>query len=195
MPVQNANKATTKKVTAPKQKSNEDATTALTIAGAEHEPANRPDSFKALKPNELAYAADLFAVDNDGPPEVILANLEAEGVTWNMYARQMKLPGWEELPEEEEPEPIFVEDWDEDEEGDEEVTDEVITALPMQNLNEGKYLIKFVGQNWYFERGRHTFSKEKPYALMTARDAQSALVDEPTKFRQAFPAELEEFYS
>jgi hypothetical protein len=187
-------KTTAKKVPAKKAapEAPAGAITASTIAEATHEPANRPESFKSLKSNELHYAAEIFAVEHeDLPDEVVLANLAADGITWNAYARQMKLPGWENLPEVE-AEPV---DTYEDEEGDEDMSQEVITALPLGKLDEGKYLIKFIGDNWYFERGRYSFSTDKPYALMNAQDAQSALVEEPTKFRQAFPQELEDYYS
>lgn len=195
MPTQTTTKkVAAKKVPVKKAEPADNTTTALTISGAEHEPANRPSSFKALKPNELRYAAELFGVDNDSPvDEVILANLESDGITWKMYAERMNLPGWQELPEDDSidfPEPL--EDWDEAEEV--EVTETIITRAPVQTLNEGKYLIKFIGENWYFEHGKYSFSKDSPYALMNARDAQNALVGEPSKFRQAYPDELESFY-
>lgn len=190
-------KTTTKKVVAKDpRREPENVTTALTVSGAEHEPANRPESFKALKLPELQAAANAFGSDWEGlNDEAIRANLEADQVTWNMYVRQFKLPGWQELPDEE-ADPTFLEDWDEADETEEkeDEVETIITRAPVQNLGEGKYLIKFVGQNWYFERGKYTFSKDSPYALMSAKDAQSALVEEPTKFRQAFPAELEEYY-
>ena len=176
-------------------KTAENTVTALTVASTEHEPANRPESFEALKLRELQAAAEAFGVDWEGESEeVIRANLAADYITWPMYVKQFKLPGWDQLPSgdaEDFPEPL--DDWDEKEE--EEVTQEVITASPLALQPDGKFLIKFIGQNWYFERGRYTFTKDKPYALMSARDAQSALVDEPSKFRQAMPQELEDFYS
>lgn len=195
MPTQTstAKKAVAKKA-APKNAA-ENTVTALTVASTEHEPANRPESFEALKLNELQAAAEAFGVDWAGEnEETIRANLAADYITWNMYVKQFKLPGWDQLPEDGDEFPEPIEDWDEKED-EEEVTADVITAPAVALLNEGKYLIKFVGQNWYFERGKYTFTKEKPYALMNARDAQAALVEEPTKFRQAMPQELEDYYS
>lgn len=195
MPTNEAVKKTTTKKTTVKKTAEPAATTATTVADTQVEPANRPDSFKALKLRDLQFAADAFGADwEDLNEDAIRANLEEEGVTWKMYARQFKLPGWENLPDDDEAEPTFVEDWDEAEEVEETVST-VITRSPMQDLEEGKYLIKFVGENWYFERGKYKFSPERPYALMSAKEAQSALVDEPTKFRQAMPQELEEYYN
>lgn len=188
---------TTKKVAAkkvPTKKEPVNTVTALTVASTEHEPANRPESFEALRLPELQAAAEAFGVDWEGEnEETIRANLAADYITWSMYVKQFKLPGWDQLPDEGDEFPEPLDDWDEKEE--EEVSDEVITASPLALKPDGKFLIKFIGQNWYFERGRYTFSKDKPYALMSARDAQAALVEEPTKFRQAMPQELEDFYS
>lgn len=190
-------KVAAKKVPTPKKRTNEDTVTALTIAGAEHEPANRPSSFEALRLNDLQAAANAFGVDwADKNEEEIREALAEDYITWNMYVKQFKLPGWQELPDEDVDFPEPLEDWDEaeDEEVDE-LSQDVITAKPFALAPEGKYLIKFVGQNTYFERDKFKFSKEKPYALMNARDAQAALVEEPTKFRQAMPDELESFYA
>src|SRR5438552_8730765 len=66
----------------------------------EHEPANRPSSFKALKLRELQFAADAFGVEWENlNEETIRANLEADGITWSMYAKQFKLLGHQELPD------------------------------------------------------------------------------------------------
>lgn len=175
----------------------EDTNTTVTLSSTYHEPANRPESFKALRHAELVEAALHFGTEDEGSDELIRADLEANNVTWNMYSRWKRLPGWEELPDDdfESPELPFPEpldDWDEEEDKVKEV---IVTAPAVPVLEGGsKFLVKFIGQNWYFERGKYSFSKDAPYALMSADDAQAALVEEPTKFRQAFPAELKEFY-
>jgi hypothetical protein len=162
----------------------------------EHTPANSPSSFKALKKPELVAAAAYFGTETDGNVKDILADLEDSGVTWADYAEAFKIPGWENLkgdPEANLPEP--VEDWDEKEEEEEKVTDlTVVPVVPVLD-QEKKYLVKFVGKNPYFEHKRFKFTQDRPYAVMTADQAQDVLESEPTNFRQAFPKELQEFYS
>ena len=160
-------------------------------------PKKQPKSFNDLKLDELRAAARAFGVDEDGNKDTIKAELAESGVTWKMYAQQFKLEGYNDIPEEsfEFPEPVNVEDWPDSPEGGEEVS-ELVTAAPTPKLEAAeKYLIKFIGENPYFEFGKYKFTQENPYGIMPATDAQNALTREPDKFRQAFPAELQEFYS
>lgn len=160
----------------------------------------KPTSFRDLNKAELVEAARAFGTKDEGNVKELREDLADAGVTWEMYCRQFGIEHWEnEAPpvvetfnrvDEDDPNVEFI-----DGEGvNEEVTQEIITAAPQTFANEQKYLIKFIGQNPYFEFGRYRFTQDKPYGIMSARDAQSALVNEPSKFRQAFPAELEEFY-
>lgn len=160
-------------------------------------PKKQPKAFKDLKRPELIAAAQSFGTDDEGTNEAIRADLEEAGVTWEMYVKAFKLEGHEDIPD---PEELAFAQVDEenlidgDDEGVNEVS-EVITAAPTPTLAPAdKYLIKFIGENPYFEFGKYKFTADKPYGIMPAADAQKALVQEPTKFRQAFPAELQEFY-
>src|SRR6478735_2696638 len=160
-------------------------------------PKKQPKSFNDLKHDELVAAAQVFGTDDQGTNAAMIADLTEAGVTWKMYVKQFKLDGHEAIPDAEELAFAQVDEEnliDADEEGVNEVS-EVITAAPTPTLEAAeKYLIKFVGQNPYFEFGKYKFTQEKPYGIMPSADAQRALVQEPTKFRQAFPAELQEFY-
>jgi hypothetical protein len=167
------------------------------IASSDVAPVKVPKSFKDLKKPELLQAAAYFGTDIEGANNVeeIRAALLEDAVTFDDYLEAFH-PA--DKPVEEEkfvmPDPIDIEDWPDAPEGGDDVTVVTVTETPVLAPTE-KYLIKFVGQNPYFEFGKYKFTQEKPYGIMTAADAQDALVSEPTKFRQAFPAELEEFYS
>jgi len=164
----------------------------------EYTPANVPSSFKALKKQELVAAAEYFGTSTEGNVTALRADLEDAGVTWAQYAEAFRLPGWEDLKAREEntaslPDP--VNDWDEEEETPLSKTPAVAAAEQPTFTDEQKYLVKFVGKNPYFEHKRFKFTQDRPYAIMTAAQAQDALETEPNNFRQAFPKELQEFYS
>lgn len=153
-----------------------------------------PKSFKDLSKEQLVEAANYFGTENQGVRKEIESDLVDSYVTWDMYVKAFKLPGHEELPEltNEWPEQVDVEDAPEEEEN---VTDnEVLAAEPVKLAPADKYLIKMTRKNPYFEFAKYKFTTEKPYAIMTAADAQRILETEEG-FRQAFPAELQEFYS
>lgn len=144
-----------------------------------------PKSFNELNKSELVAAAQAFGCDEEGSKESIKADLLESGVTFADYLAMFH-PDVEAPVE---PEPVAVED----EEGGEDVSEEIVTAAPELVLTQQKYLIKMTRENPYFEFGRYKFTKEKPYAIMTAEDAQRILESEDG-FRQAFPSELQEFY-
>lgn len=156
--------------------------------------APAPTAFEDLKRPELIAAAAAFGARETGTAKQIIADIEEMGVSWDDYAKAFGLV---------EPDPVDPFDEfaplpnDEIEFIDEEVDtmDELITVAETPQLEaSSKYLVKFIGENLYFERGRYKFSQDKPYAIMNARDANDALVEEPEKFRQAFPKELKEYY-
>lgn len=165
-------------------------------------PANMPSSFKALHKEDLVKAAQAFGTLAEGSEELIRADLEDAGITWAAYCVEFGLP----VPEDYEdqtidfPEPVT--DWEESE--DEELPEiATVEEVPTLQANQ-KYLVKFVGDNPYFEYKKYKFTKDSPYAIMPAKDAQDilSLADEqtgrpefPPKFRQAFPVELQEYYS
>lgn len=161
-------------------------------------PVKVPRSFTDLKKAELIAAANYFGTEVVGNADLLRADLLENGVTFEQYLQAFHPTA----PVDPEPElfempaPVDVEEWPDAEEGVNELTETVVTAPRVAALApQEKYLIKFIGENPYFERGRYKFTQEKPYAIMPAQAAQDALVDEPTKFRQAYPAELQEFYS
>lgn len=161
-------------------------------------PKKVPKSFNDLKKDDLVAAARAFGTLEEGNAAELKADLAEAGVTFKMYAEAFKLEGYEAIPDEPEefemPEPTDVEDWPDAEEG--ENVSEVKTAAPVPKLDAAeKYLIRFVGENPYFEFGKYKFTQENPYGIMPAEDAQKALTKEPEKFRQAWPAELQEYYS
>ena len=160
-------------------------------------PKKVPKSFNDLNKPQLVEAAKAFGTEEEGNVAELRADLLDNGVTFDMYLK--KFYPEETVEEEPEvfqmPEPTNVDDWPDAPEGGDEVG-EVVTAAPTPRLQAAeKYLIKFIGENPYFEFGPYKFTAEKPYGIMPANDAQRALVEEPTKFRQAYPNELEEFYS
>ena len=165
-------------------------------------PLKEPKSFNDLNKDQLVAAALAFGADETGTKESIKADLAEMGVTWPMYAQAFKVGKYadadlDEVVEEfEMPEPVNVEDWPDAPEVGENVQPELATAPSVPQLAPAeKYLIKFIGENPYFEFGKYKFTQESPYGIMPASDAQTALTKEPEKFRQAFPAELQEFYS
>lgn len=170
-----------------------------TVTTSDVAPVKVPKSFKDLKKPELVAAAEFFGTEVEGNTEVLRADLVDAGVTFEDYLKAFYPTAADAPPPEPEPfvmpDPVDVNDWPDADEGGDEVT-EIITAEPTPELRVAeKYLIKFIGENPYFEFGSYKFSADKPYGIMPANDAQRALVQEPTKFRQAYPAELQEFYS
>lgn len=165
-------------------------------------PVKVPKSFNELNREQLVAAAVAFGADSEGTKNEIKADLLESGVTFDQYLTMFhpKSSGAEVAAQVEAekfvmPDPVDIEDWPDAPEGGDNM-DTLVTVNEVVALDpEMKYLIKFVGENPYFERGRFKFTREKPYASMTADDAQEALESEPTKFRQAFPKELKEYYA
>lgn len=165
------------------------------IGSTDVAPKKVPASFLDLKKPELVTAAQFFGTQEEGTVIELRADLEDAGVTFAQYLEQFH-PDVAPVPEPtaDLPPQVDVEDWPDAPEGGVEVTAPLTVEPELTLAPAEKYLIKFVGENPYFEFGKYKFSTEKPYGIMPAADAQRALVEEPTKFRQAFPAELEEFY-
>lgn len=169
----------------------EDAITSVDAA-----PKKQPTAFRDLSKDQLVAAANAFGTLDEGNKQELLADLEESGVTWKMYVKQFQLEGHEDIPDVEEVAPLQVDEVDlvDAPEGVEDLS-EPVTAAPVELAPADKYLIKFIGENPYFEFGKYKFTQDSPYGVMPASDAQKALVNEPTKFRQAFPAELQDFYN
>lgn len=160
-------------------------------------PKVEPKSFEDLTLDELVSAANMFGTETEGDEKTLREDLTLNGVKWNMYVRAFRLPGWEDIPADEPSWPVEVDVEDAPDADEQEVVQvqEVIAAPPVALAADQKYLVKFIGENPYFEFKRYRFTQDNPYAVMPAADAQDALVTEAKKFRQAFPAELQEFYS
>jgi hypothetical protein len=153
-----------------------------------------PKAFTDLKKPELLKAAARFGTSTEGGVAELRADLVEAGVTWDMY-REEFLPDAPVEPVVDVVLPPGPDVSDTFEEVQEPVVETIATVSPTLELpREQKYLVKFIGENPYFEHGKYKFSEDRPYQIMTAQDAQYALVNEPKKFRQAFPNELEEFY-
>jgi hypothetical protein len=157
-----------------------------------------PQKWSDLNKPQVIAAAQAFGTLDSGTVKEMLADLQDANVSWSDYQVAF---GLAEPPKEEDRNPTRVDeseveiDWI-DGEVEEDMTEQILTVPRVASMAPSeKYLIKFIGDNPYFERGRYKFTSEKPYAIMPAVDAQDALVDEPKKFRQAFPDELSEFYS
>jgi hypothetical protein len=144
-------------------------------------------SFEDFERDELfALAVEEFGVEveKDANKKEILAALAEEMVAFQDYLdNHPDLPKPKKAPVVEQTK----------EEVTEELTEEIITATnPVHNAN-AKYLVVMDRDNPIYEAYGYRFTKENPYALVTAAAAEKIL-REPG-FRQAFPSELQEFYS
>lgn len=148
-----------------------------------------PTSFNDLDTETLRktaiedFAVDVSATDNK---KTILAALVEDGVTWDSYA---KLKGLNTVKSNPTPPPSVgpVATVPEKEV-------EIITAQPLDTSTEQKYLLKMERENVRYDVRGHKFTQEHPYALVSPQDAEYILTHEKG-FRQAWPSELEEFYS
>lgn len=158
-------------------------------------PLKEPKSFNDLNKEQLVAAALAFGADESGTKDSIKADLTEMGVTWQMYLDAF-YPDKDKEPVAEEsvlPEPTDIEDWPDADEGVNEVSEIVTKEETPQLAPQDKYLIKMTRANPYFEFEDKKFTQDKPYAIMSAAQAQRILETEDG-FRQAYPAELQEFY-
>lgn len=157
--------------------------------------------------NELPVATlrnvgKAFAVGSDEEIEeankkTLLAMITEAGVDWDQYAKMFLV----------EPEPVVDEPktntgvvtTQQMEVPVVEVEERVIVTqeqFPVLKPN-AEYLVKMERENPYFEfavNGKiHKFTKDHPYVLMDAADADIVLQEDG--FRQARPSELQEYYS
>lgn len=162
-------------------------------------------SFSELDQKELYRSAiEDFAVDvseEDGKKVILAALLEA-GIEWKDYLDQhpeFAEPG--DAPENVITSPVIPGE-SQKPEPDPKPTPEPVPSQesmvirvkeePVARPNE-KYLVKMVRDNPLFEILGYRFTREHPYALVSPEDAQHILSKE-VGFRQALPAELDEFY-
>ena len=164
------------------------------ITSTEVAPKKTPKSFKDLNKPDLVAAAIAFGTEEEGTAVEIRTDLEDAGVTWDDYVKAFKLEGHENIPDPEEAAPLQVELLDDDDEGGEEIVNEVVAAPAVPHLAVAQdYLIRMTRGNPYFEFEKYKFTQDNPYAIMPAAAAQRILETEDG-FRQAFPAELQEYY-
>jgi len=151
-----------------------------------------PTSFNDLDLEELRrtavedFAVDIKATDNK---KTVLAALVEDGVKWEQYATLRGLN----TVKSNAPAPPPVGVFEQPVVRDEEV--EIITAQPLDaNPAVQKYLLKMERENVRYDVRGYKFTQEHPYALVSPEDAEYILTNEKG-FRQAWPSELEEFYS
>ena len=130
-------------------------------------------SFTDLKVADLRKVADTFAVDlgTEKSKAVIIAQLEEEGITYQMYEKFLGA-------EKEEIE---------------------VPALEKKKREktlkqEDTLLVKMERNNHSYQTMGYTFSSEHPFVAMATTDAQK-IFDMETGFRVATPREAQEYYA
>jgi hypothetical protein len=132
-------------------------------------------SFTDLKITELRKVADSFAIDASGlktKPEIIAA-LQEEGITYQMYAK-----------------------FDTAEKQDIEVPE--IEKKKRESKIMGKtanqVLVKMERNNHSYQVGVYQFTQEHPFLAMSESEAQK-IFDTEAGFRLATPREAQEYYA
>lgn len=130
-------------------------------------------SFTDLKVADLRKVAETFAVDlgTEKSKAVIIAQLEEEGITYQMYDKFLGA-------EKEEIE---------------------VPALEKKKREktlkqEDTLLVKMERNNHSYQTMGYTFSTEHPFVAMATSDAQK-IFDMETGFRVATPREAQEYYA
>jgi len=155
-------------------------------------------SFQKLDKEELIRTAENdFAValseDEKKSKKLVLAAMAESGVTFEKYLECNPEQREKFAPVEEAPEtPQNVVTSADVTEGTDEV--EIVTKEERPKLAaEQKWLVKMDRKNPLFEIAGHRFTSEHPYVLMSAEDAEVVLREEG--FRQAYPSEIQDYYS
>lgn len=150
-----------------------------------------PEKFEDLGVKELRRSAledFAVAVDEKDNKATVLAALAESGVTWSMYVEQHpevkpqaedvitspNVPGESTRPPAPKP-------------------GKVITAQKIEAAPEDQFLIKMERENVRYDTRGYTFTKDAPFALVRAKDADFILEKEEG-FRMATPSELREYY-
>ena len=130
-------------------------------------------SFTELKTNDLKKVAESFGVDLEGSKTKaeIIAVLEEEGVTYQMYTKFSNAEKEEiEIPEMEK-------------KAREKKIMKTATSV----------LVKMERLNHSYQTNGYSFSQEHPFVAMSESDAQS-IFDTQAGFRLATPREAQEYY-
>lgn len=128
-------------------------------------------SFSTMKVSDLKEVAEYFAVDLEGVKgkPALLAALEEEGITYEMYAQ---------FADAEKVEPEL------------EPRKEKKAAPANANL----VLVRMDRENPSYDINGHTFTREHPYVAMTEEDAEF-IFETQEGFRMATPREIQEYYN
>lgn len=151
-----------------------------------------------LKKADLLAAAEHYGVDVDetSTNAELVASLYEEGVTDEVYAKDFENEPAENTvttkdaaPKKEAGgEPTLTE------EDLAENNEDAIAEPVVEDFRGKRYLIKMERKNPLFEIGKHRFTQDRPFAVVSAKEAQEILT-KYEGFRQAFPDEAESFYS
>lgn len=178
-----------------------------------------PTSFEDLKPTELYRSAlEDFALpveeEDKNKKKVLLAAFVEGGVTWDDYVAQHPEVKPEPVAPVYEPalantvasssQPLEPENkWDTSDPRYQglpagaavapDTAPPIAVAQPLVQNYDQPYLIKMTRDNPLFVVKGYRFTKEHPYAIVAAKDADYILTKEDG-FRQATPSELREFY-
>ena len=151
-----------------------------------------PTSFADLDVEELRKTAledFAVAIKADDNKKTVLAALVEDGVEWNQYAT---LKGLNTVKSNAPTPPPVGPVVTEIALPEEDVV--IVTKEAINTTTNEKYLLKMERENVRYDVLGHKFTQEHPYALVSPSDAEYILTKEKG-FRQAFPSELEEFYS
>lgn len=163
-------------------------------------------SFKDMNKKELEVVLDrastFFGFDR---PEYtskadVLALLKDEGVTWNQYYKFC-------VPDDEKTSNVVTSDQvDANREADKVVISEETKVLAVDENEplapekvsepvDDEELIRLTSQSASFSVRGYKFTWDAPFKLVKKADAEVILNRYPENFRQAFPKEVEEYYS
>lgn len=128
-------------------------------------------SFSTMKVSDLKEVAEYFAVDLEGVKgkPALLAALEEEGITYEMYAQ---------FADAEKAEPELEPRKEK-------------KAVP---ANANLVLVRMDRENPSYDINGHTFTREHPYVAMTEEDAEF-IFETQEGFRMATPREIQEYYN
>ena len=128
-------------------------------------------SFSTMKVSDLKEVAEYFAVDLEGVKgkPALLAALEEEGITYEMYAQ---------FADAEKAEPEL----------------EPRKEKKVVPANANLVLVRMDRENPSYDINGHTFTREHPYVAMTEEDAEF-IFETQEGFRMATPREIQEYYN
>lgn len=136
-------------------------------------------SFKTLKVEQLRFVADAFNVEVDPKstkPVLLAAIEEDEYVNWDEAVAALKNDG------------LY------DDETDAAVEKVKADEVAKKDAIPKDTLLKMIRNAYHYEFYGYTFTKDHPFALTTAEDAEH-MVETDDGFRYATPKEATEYYS